>query len=228
MPNPKNHIDSEYSYVSGYVRRKRGNSQKKITLYSLPLAIIIGLSIWLVTTFWILIVIVAVIAFGIFTIVKWHKWSLTFYSLGVLGFVFCLIFFFIAKSPSGETVNAVQVNKLSVTNEIVSNQAIAQLSPNLQTKPDQMYLITVDNGVTKLDYYPSWSKLEIDIKEVKNLEVNISQDQSTAWNMYPKYKVSIYEMIPRHNFLDILTGIGIFALCWVLARYVFPRIFTYY
>jgi hypothetical protein len=234
MPNPKNFVNSEYTYVPGYVRRKKSGGSRNnepfigFLLVLLVMGLIVWGIIWFVTNFWIFIVIALVLGLCIFVIIKWKKWSLVFYSIGIIGFFLCLLFFFTLKTPSDELVNTVQIQKLSGVDNLSLFKIEAKLAPTTDTKPDQSYLVKLDNGVTTLDYYTSWNQLEINIKEVKTYSVSVSDDERSAWSMYPKYKMYVYEMHTAHNFLVLLIGIGIFALCFVLARYLFPKIFYYY
>jgi hypothetical protein len=85
MPNPKDYIGEDYVFVPGHVRRKsrRMSRRRARNPYDLIAGLIVlgilgGIVLWVVETFWILIIIAFALGVILLGALKWKKWRLRF------------------------------------------------------------------------------------------------------------------------------------------------------
>ena len=79
MPNPKSYMDEDHVFVPGHVRRKPRRKSRN-PYDSIAVLMVIGFLVcvvlWVVTTFWLPIIIAIILLIIIIMVLRWKRWRL--------------------------------------------------------------------------------------------------------------------------------------------------------
>jgi hypothetical protein len=136
--------------------------------------------------------------------------------IGLLGLIIGAGFYFFKTETVKVNGAPLVIEKASFFTSETHYYQQEQVIPTTVAKPDMKYLLVLDFSLFKLENNVTWNQLQIGIEDEKTVTNQISQDEYTALTQNPNYNLTIYEVKPERNIVDIIPGILVLLLGSVL------------